>query len=131
TGVQTCALPDLKTYIDPNPEISEEEIAIQFKSKPSVIKSVIPIFVPIILIVIASLLSSTFGYKAEDFETFPLGIKILAFLGEPFMALLIGAFLSLILPKKLSSEMFSTDGWIGKALVSASSIILITGAGGI
>lgn len=120
-----------KTYIDPNPEISEEEIAIQFKSKPSVIKSVIPIFVPIILIVIASLLSSTFGYKAEDFETFPLGIKILAFLGEPFMALLIGAFLSLILPKKLSSEMFSTDGWIGKALVSASSIILITGAGGI
>lgn len=120
-----------KTYIDPNPEISEEDIAIQFKSKPSALKSVVPIFVPIILIVIASLLTSAFGYKMEDYDTFPLFIKVLLFLGAPFMALLIGAFLSLTLPKKLSSDMFSTDGWIGKALVAASSIILITGAGGI
>jgi GntP family gluconate:H+ symporter len=120
-----------KTYIDPNPEISEEELTIKFKSKPSALKSIIPIFVPIILIVIASILTSVSGYKMEDYETFPMFIKILLFLGEPFMALLIGAFLSLTLPKKLSSDMFSTDGWIGKALVAASSILLITGAGGI
>jgi GntP family gluconate:H+ symporter len=120
-----------KTYIDPNPEISEEELTIKFKSKPSALKSITPIFVPIILIVIASILTSVSGYKMEDYETFPMFIKILLFLGEPFMALLIGAFLSLTLPKKLSSDMFSTDGWIGKALVAASSILLITGAGGI
>jgi GntP family gluconate:H+ symporter len=120
-----------KTYIDPNPEISEEELAERLKSKPSALKSVIPIFVPIILIVIKSLLISVFGYKTEDYDTFPLLIKILLFLGEPFMALLIGGFLSLTLPKKLNSNMFSTDGWIGKALVAASSILLITGAGGI
>lgn len=120
-----------KTYIDPNPEISEEELAERLKSKPSAFKSLIPIFVPIILIVINSLLSSVFGYNAEDYDSFPIFIKILTFLGAPFMALLIGCFLSLTLPKKLESSMFSMDGWIGKALVSASSILLITGAGGI
>ncbi|PKQ43841.1 GntP family permease [Confluentibacter flavum] len=120
-----------KTYIDPNPEISEEELNERLKSKPSALKSVIPIFVPIILIVIKSLLTSVFGYKTEDYDTFPIFVKILLFLGEPFMALLIGGFLSLTLPRKLNSNMFSTDGWIGKALVAASSILLITGAGGI
>jgi len=120
-----------KTYIDPSPDISEEEILERLKSKPSAIKSFIPIFVPIILIVISSLLSSVYGYKPEDYESFPIFIKILTFLGAPFMALLIGCFLSLTLPKKLETNMFSTDGWIGKALVDASSILLITGAGGI
>ncbi len=120
-----------KTYIDPAPDVSDEEIAELLKSKPSALKSVIPIFVPIILIVIKSLLSSVYGYKAENYDSFPTFIKILTFLGEPFIALLIGCFLSLTLPKKLSSIMFSTDGWIGKALVGASSILLITGAGGI
>jgi GntP family gluconate:H+ symporter len=120
-----------KTYIDPSPELSEEEILERLKSKPSAIKSFIPIFVPIILIVISSLLSSVYGYKPEDYESFPIFIKILTFLGAPFMALLIGCFLSLTLPKKLETNMFSTDGWIGKALVDASSILLITGAGGI
>lgn len=120
-----------KTYIDPNPEISDEELVERLKYKPSALKSIIPIFVPIILIVINSLLSSVFGYKSEDYDSFPIFIKILTFLGEPFMALLIGCFLSLTLPKKLDGEMFSMDGWIGKALISASSILLITGAGGI
>jgi len=120
-----------KTYIDPNPEISDEELVERLKYKPSALKSIIPIFVPIILIVINSLLSSVFGYKSEDYDSFPIFIKILTFLGAPFMALLIGCFLSLTLPKKLDGDMFSMDGWIGKALVSASSILLITGAGGI
>ncbi|WP_111307904.1 GntP family permease [Confluentibacter sediminis] len=120
-----------KTYIEPSPEVSDEEIAERLKTKPSALKSVVPIFVPIILIVIKSLLSSVYGYKAENYDSFPTFIKILTFLGEPFIALLIGCFLSLTLPKKLSTIMFSTDGWIGKALVGASSILLITGAGGI
>ncbi|WP_100610111.1 GntP family permease [Confluentibacter lentus] len=120
-----------KTYIDPSPDVSDEEILERLKSKPSALKSFIPIFVPIILIVISSLLSSVYGYKPEDYESFPIFIKILTFLGAPFMALLIGCFLSLTLPKKLETNMFSTDGWIGKALVDASSILLITGAGGI
>lgn len=120
-----------KTYIAADPEVSEEEISKRLKTAPSAFKSTIPIFVPIILIVIKSLLTSLYDYKTDDFETFPVLIKILFFIGEPFMALLIGCFLSLTLPKKLNKDMFSTTGWIGKALVSAASIILITGAGGI
>ena len=120
-----------KTYIDPDPKITEKEITERLKNAPSAFKSIIPIFVPIILIVLKSVLTSVFGYKTSDYEIFPTGIKIVYFLGEPFIALLIGCFLSLTLPKTLNKDMFSTSGWIGKALVGASSIILITGAGGI
>ena len=120
-----------KTYINPDPDVTDEEISVRLKDAPSALKSTIPIFVPIILIVIKSLLTSFLGYQANNYESFPLLIKLLFFLGEPFIALLIGCFLSLTLPKKLSRDMFSTSGWIGKALVGASSILLITGAGGI
>ena len=120
-----------KTYIDPDPDITEAEITQRLKTAPSAFKSTIPIFVPIILIVVKSLLTSLGGFKEVDFESFNTLIKILFFLGTPFIALLIGCFLSLTLPKKLSRDMFSTSGWIGSALVGASSILLITGAGGI
>ncbi|AOW21844.1 GntP family permease [Urechidicola croceus] len=120
-----------KTYIDPDPEITEEEIIQRLKIAPSALKSIIPIVVPILLIVFKSLLTSIGGYDVKDYELFHPFIKIIFFLGEPFIALLIGCFLSLTLPKKLNKNMFSTSGWIGKALVAASSILLITGAGGI
>jgi len=67
-------------------------------------------------------------YKANlnpDFVSFAL------FIGEPFIALLIGMFLAFLLPKKLEPNMLSTNGWVGKALKQATSVILITGAGGI
>jgi GntP family gluconate:H+ symporter len=38
--------------------------------------------------------------------------------------------LALLLPKKFDLEMLSTTGWVGKALVSAAVIIMITAAGG-
>lgn len=120
-----------KTYIDPNPKITDKDIAEKLKTAPGAFKATIPILVPIILIVIKSLLSSIGGYEKADYNTFPALIKLSFFLGEPFIALLIGGFLSLMLPKKLNRNMFSTSGWIGKALVGASSILLITGAGGI
>lgn len=120
-----------KTYIDPDPNVTEVEIEERLKTAPSALKSTLPICVPILLIVIKSLLISFFGYKLVDFALFPITIKILFFLGEPFVALLIGCLFSLMLPKKLNKDMFSTSGWIGKALTSAASILLITGAGGI
>jgi GntP family gluconate:H+ symporter len=120
-----------KTYIDPDPDITEEQIAERLKTAPSAFKSTIPIFVPIILIVIKSLLVSIGGYESENYESFNIMTKLLFFLGEPFVALLVGCFFALTLPKKLNYDMFSTTGWIGKSLTDASSILLITGAGGI
>ncbi|WP_116127558.1 GntP family permease [Lewinella sp. IMCC34183] len=117
-------------WIDPAPEVTPEEIDARMRQAPGALLSSVPIFVPIILIVVRSLLLS-FGYEAEGYGSLPLGPRIVFFLGEPFIALLIGCLLSLLLPKRLERDMFSTDGWIGKALTGAASILLITGAGGV
>jgi GntP family gluconate:H+ symporter len=111
--------------IDPNPDISEEEIASKMKEAPSAIKSLSPVFIPIILIVMKSV---------SDFPTKPLGegvIKLFfSFIGEPTIALLIGVLLAFLLPKKRQEGIFSAEGWVGKGLINAATIILITGAGG-
>ncbi|RDV15069.1 GntP family permease [Pontibacter diazotrophicus] len=114
-----------KTYIEPNPQTTEEEINLLLKDAPGPLKSSIPVLVPIILIVAKSL--------AQYFNQVlgPEAYSLISFLGEPVVALCIGAFLSLILPKKLKPEMLSSQGWIGNALRDAASVILITGAGGI
>jgi len=113
-----------KIYIDPNPQITEEELKIRSENAPGAFKSSIPVLVPILLIVLRSLVKALDG--SEGILT-----DFILFIGEPFIALLIGVFLALLLPKKLDKGMLSTTGWIGKSLSDAASIILITGAGGI
>jgi GntP family gluconate:H+ symporter len=92
---------------------------------PSVIRSVMPILLPIILIVASSVC---------QFPTHPFGVgmaaAVIRFIGQPVVALLIGVFFSFLLPKKLTKEMLSNSGWIGQAVLSAATIIIITGCGG-
>lgn len=111
--------------IDPNPDISMDEIASKMKEAPSSIKAISPILAPIILIVLKSV---------SEFPTKPLGegvIKMLfGFIGEPVIALLIGVILAFNLPHKLKKSMLDDSGWVGTGLRSATIIILITGAGG-
>jgi GntP family gluconate:H+ symporter len=113
-----------KKYIDPAPDVSEEDMKIRMASAPGTVKSSLPVVVPILLIVTRSLITSQ-AANPTDFLRFVL------FLGEPVIALLIGVMLSLTLPKKLEKEMLSTTGWVGKAIIDAATIIMITGAGGI
>ncbi|MDX1284278.1 MAG: GntP family permease [Draconibacterium sp.] len=114
-----------KIYIDPNPEETEEQIEEKIKEAPSAINSFIPIIIPLLLIVLKSV---------SEFPTNPIGtgfIKTLfGFIGEPVIALIIGVLFALRLPKKLTKTMLSTTGWVGKSLLTAAIIILITGAGG-
>lgn len=114
-----------KTYIDPNPEETEEEIEEKIKQGPSAVKAFVPIVIPLVLIILKSV---------SEFPTHPFGTgfakTLFGFIGEPVIALLIGVFFALRLPKKFSRELLSTTGWVGKALVTAAVIILITGAGG-
>lgn len=112
-----------KIYIDPVPDLTDDDLKKLAKNAPTATKACIPVFIPIVLIIVKSVLKYTSGSG--------LLYDLFMFLGEPFVALFIGVFLSLLLPKKLEANMLSTDGWVGKALTNASSILLITGAGGI
>lgn len=92
---------------------------------PSTLKSLLPIFIPIVLILvrsIAELPSKPFGTGTPQL--------VLSFLGQPIVALLIGVLFAFLLPKPFNRGMLSTSGLVGQAIVGASSIIVITGAGG-
>ena len=115
-----------RTYI--NPDMEDEYKAQKVRNDneaPGAFKSSIPIVVPIILIVMKSILNpERLGFNNAF-------IDLVQFIGEPVIALLIGVFLCLLLPKKLEKEMLSSTGWVGQAVKDAASIVLITGAGGI
>lgn len=92
---------------------------------PSVTKSLLPIVLPIVLIVLRSIAE----LPEKPFGTGP-AIGLLGFLGQPVVALLIGVALATLLPKKLDRAMLSSGGWVGEAILAAATIIIITGAGG-
>lgn len=116
-----------KTYIDPNPEFTEEQIEEKIKNAPGAAKSFLPILVPIILIVGKSIVEFNMDPATQD----ATWVGVIKFLGSPVIALIIGMLLAFLLPKKFDKEILSTTGWVGKALGGASTILLITGAGGI
>ncbi|MEW2919956.1 GntP family permease [Muricauda sp. ANG21] len=114
-----------RTYIEPNPDISQESIDQKMKTAPSAFKASLPIVVPIILIMVNSRMKAIDAQEITGWQSF------LQFLGEPVIALVIGMFLAFSLPKKLKKELISTEGWVGKALKESANILLITGAGGV
>lgn len=95
------------------------------EAMPPLLKSVIPIVLPIMLIVLASV---------SGLPSKPLGAGIaanwLGFFGQPVVALLVGAAAALALPGRFNREMWSSSGWVGEAVLAAAAIIIITGAGG-
>jgi GntP family gluconate:H+ symporter len=103
-----------------------DENLVDRKQFPSFISSLLPVVIPLILIILASI---------AKYPTRPLGegefFKIIEFLGTPVIALLLGAFLSFTLPKKFDKKLLSASGWIGEAILLAAPVILITGAGAV
>ncbi|MBN1804453.1 MAG: GntP family permease [Sedimentisphaerales bacterium] len=112
-------------YISPDSESPQQEPQIQPVEAPSALKSMVPIFLPIVLILARSI---------SDFPSHPFGegnvAAVIGFLGQPVVALLLGVFFSLLLPKKLTREMLSASGWVGQAVAAGATIIIITGCGG-
>ena len=113
-----------KFHLEPQIEAVQATSAV--KKYPSLGKSTLPIFIPLILIVLASI---------ATYPTHPFGegtfAMILVFLGAPVIALLIGSFMSFSLPEKFEIKLLSSNGWIAHAVVVSAPIILITGAGGV
>lgn len=97
----------------------------QTPGAPSAGLAVLPILVPIALIVLRSV---------ARLESRPLGTgglyATVDLVGLPLVALLFGIGLSLLLPKKWDSNILSTSGWVGEAVLSAAMIIVVTGCGG-
>lgn len=115
-----------RIWIDPNPELTAEQVQTAAKDAPRASKAVLPIVLPIALIVTKSI---------ADMPSKPLGQGVLAdlvsFVGTPVIALFIGVVLAFSLPKKLTRVMVSNAGWVGEGLAHAAIIIMITGAGGV
>jgi len=114
-----------RVYIDPEKDFEQSDVEQITDEAPSALKSVIPILLPIILIV----LKSVGSLKSQPFGGANIA-AIIGFIGQPVVALLIGVFLAMLLPKKLTSEMLSASGWVGQAVIAAATIIIITGCGG-
>ncbi len=108
------------------PVFAASETEDKIGKHPSAFKSFLPIVIPLLLIVLASI---------AKYPTKPLGegmfITVILFVGSPVIALLLGAFLSFALPEKFDKQVLSSTGWIGEALKIAAPVILITGAGGV
>ena len=113
------------TYVDPAPELKEEDIQTLMKTAPGWLKSSLPIFVPILLIVVKSFLEF-FGVDLSQ----SIPGQFIKLIGDPVMALIVGLFLAFLLPKKLLKDHLSNTGWVGESLQDAAIIILITGTGG-
>lgn len=108
------------------PQIAEVEQPAEAKKYPSLGRSFLPIIIPLLLIILASI---------AKYPTQPLGdnafTRLILFLGTPVIALLLGAFLSFTLPPKFDIKLLSSSSWFSEALLIAAPVILITGAGGV
>ena len=114
-----------KYKIEQNSVSKEPELDITNEEGPSLLKSLLPIFVPILLIIMRSI--NELPFLPFGTGTFSL---VISFVGQPSVALLIGVGLSFLLPVKLKKEMLSATGWLGQGVIAAAGIIIITGSGG-
>jgi GntP family gluconate:H+ symporter len=108
------------------PKIALKTEEIKAVKPPSALASFLPIIIPLVLIIVASI---------ANYPTRPLGeggfFNLITFVGSPVIALLLGAFMSFTLPKKFDAQLLSASGWVGEAILLAAPVILITGAGGV
>ena len=101
----------------------DEDVVAKYGELPSAFKSFAPIFVPVLLMALESIVKLSFKASSDM-----LWYKVFVFLGNPANALFVGVlFASLLLPK-WNEETLS--GWVGEGVKNAGEILIITGAGG-
>lgn len=101
-------------------EYDYDKVVASFGKMPSTFQAFLPIVLPIILIAVGSVVSMV-GMEG--------GLaNFMIFLGKPVIALFAGIIAALPLLPKYDEE--TLTGWVGKGLVDAAPILLITGAGG-
>ncbi|ADG94048.1 Gluconate transporter [Arcobacter nitrofigilis DSM 7299] len=101
----------------------DSEVIEKYGELPSAFKSFAPIFIPILLMALASIIKLVFKDMSETSI-----YKLFIFLGNPTNALFIGLLFATMLLPKFDEERLS--GWIGEGVKNAGEILIITGAGG-
>jgi GntP family gluconate:H+ symporter len=108
------------------PKFAKIDLEKSEKKYPSASRSFMPVILPLLLIVLASIAK----YPSQPFGS-GIFTTIITFVGSPVIALLIGVLISFTLPSKFDRKLLSSSGWIGEAILIAAPVILITGAGGV
>ncbi len=126
SGVNKEESEEIRSGSSPEETFKEDNTVLNtFNEGPSLLKSLLPIFIPIILIILRSV---------NDLPSTPFGsgnaAMMIGFIGQPSIALLIGVGLSFLLPVKFNKDMLSASGWLGEGIVAAATIIIVTGSGG-
>lgn len=119
----------IKKYVSKiplEPILAEIDLTSVATKPPTATKSFLPVIVPLILIILASIAK----YPSKPFGESEW-VSIVEFVGSPVIALLLGAILSFSLPTKFDRKLLSASGWMGEAIQIAAPVILITGAGGV
>lgn len=99
------------------------DVMAKYGELPSAFKSFAPIFIPVLLMAMESIVKLSFKASSDMFW-----YKVFVFLGNPANALFVGVlFASLLLPK-WNEETLS--GWVGEGIKNSGEILIITGAGG-
>ncbi|WP_408959449.1 GntP family permease [Natrinema sp. 74] len=112
--------------IDPDPELTMAEIKAEYGTLPSRAASFAPLLVPIALIAVGSIAAYP---EAENPELITGAIqRWLLFIGDPAVALLIGAFIAFAIVPDFESAV--TDKWVSDGIENAAVILAVTGAGG-
>ncbi len=101
----------------------DSEVIEKYGELPSAFKAFAPIFVPITLMAVASIVKLGFADGSETFL-----YKMFVFFGNPTNALFVGVLFAGMLLPKFDEETLS--GWVGEGIKNSGEILIITGAGG-
>ena len=112
----------LKEPVSPKQEILDAAKEAENMQLPSLTKSLMPIIVPLILILINTAVSVMM--PESGFANF------MAFIGSPLAALFTGCLLSLTLTGDKWKTPEVLDKWVGEGTVAAAMPIVVTGMGG-
>lgn len=119
-----------RVYIAPDASARTEEAdaalaAAKSERPPGVAHAMTPILAPLFLIVLGSIAN----LPARPFGD-GVAWQVIAFLGSPTIALLLGAALAMSLPRRFSLALIAQESWVGDAIKTTAIILIVTGAGG-
>lgn len=134
TAVSDSHGPDDDRPDDDGPAAPEEDSGDAEPRKMSPIMAMLPLLVPLLLIVVNTVAtaidrSAQGMLNGDEYEPSTVA-GLLAFLGDPVVALLIGVVLAVYVLLPRWTPRHQVHSWLAQAASSAGLIILITGAGG-